>query len=80
MPKYSKKYILTEEIMYLPLSDKFKVAASRMGFKTIQQIIDTPQDEVNRRNVHYNNFMIDLGVVAEEYGFLNAIEHATRCN
>ncbi|MEP7376790.1 MAG: hypothetical protein ABI675_25555 [Chitinophagaceae bacterium] len=74
MPKYTKKYILTEEIMYLPMSDEFKVAASRMGFKTIQQILDTPQQELNRRNVHYDQFMIDLGELAEEYGFLHTLE------
>ena len=70
MAKYTKKYIMTEDIMYLPMSDDFKVRASRMGFRTIRQIIDTPQADLEAMEHYSGGFMIDLSELAEEYNFL----------
>ena len=60
------------------MSDDSKVTASRMGFKTISQIIDTPQAELEAMEHYSNEFMIDLSELAEEYNFLREIEYPKR--
>lgn len=78
MARYTKKYILNEDIMYLPLSDDFKIRAARMGFHNIRQIIKTKQSDVEAREGYTFHWMIELSELAEQYGFLWELERDVR--
>ena len=78
MARYTKKYILTDEITYLPMSDDFKIRASRMGFKTIREIVKTRQVDLESMADYTFNWMMELSELAEEYDFLWELESDKR--
>lgn len=78
MAKYSKKYILTSEIDYLPMSHDFRDRAVRMGFKTIRDIIKTKQSELEAMGDYTFDWMMELSELAEEYDFLWDLESDKR--
>jgi len=78
MARLTKKYILSDGIMYLPMSDDFKIRASRMGFETIRQIIATTQAHLEAKEHYSADFMIELFELAEAYNFVHELEDAKR--
>jgi hypothetical protein len=78
MAGFTKKYILNEDFMYLPLSDDFKTRAARMGFQNIRQIIKTRQSDVEAMEDYSVDWMIELSELAEQYDFLWELERDSR--
>ncbi len=78
MKRFSKKIILNTPIAYLPFPYDFIYQAERMELKTIRQIIDMKQVNLESKEYFTNQWMNKLSELAEQYDFLWELEHDKR--
>ena len=65
--------VLNTELMFLALSDDFKIVASRAGYKTFQDIIDDRERAVLSNSVFGASLESELFEYAEYHGFIDQL-------
>ena len=65
--------VLNTEFIYLALSDEFKAAAKKNGFKTFQDIIDNRERAIIRRSAFGAILETELFEYAEYHGFIDLL-------
>ena len=65
--------VLNTDLMFLALSDEFKMVAAKAGFRTFQDIIDNSESAIIEGSVFGATLESELFEYAEYHGFIDLL-------